>query len=100
MDFDDEPAPWQLEQLVSSFSETDHEPSHDDQDEGSFWRSSEANLVLNTEYFSDKPKQLLGPVRDDDPLLQTTQHKPCVPAVQGEYRRPTPGATVLPRPSC
>lgn len=83
MDLDDEPSPWQLEQLVCSSSDIDHEPS-EGQGENDFWHSSKANLVFDAEYFPVKLRQLLHTVREDDPLLQTTQHKPCIPIEEGE----------------
>lgn len=87
MDFDDEPSPWQLEQLVWSSSELDHERS-DGRDEDHFLHSSEMNLVLDTGCFSAKLKKLLDTIAEDDPLVQTTQRKPSVPILQGESRPP------------
>lgn len=83
MDFEDEPAPWQLEQLLFSSSESDYVHGNGE-DEDSHLRAIERRLADDPEYFPAQLRQLLDMVHEDDPLLQTTQSKPCVPLLKGK----------------
>lgn len=88
MDFEDEPAPWQLEQLLFFSSEIDY--MHEDgQDQDSHLRTIHKRLAADPEYFRGQLRQLLDMIHEDDPLLQTIQSKSCVPILKGKFRQLT-----------
>lgn len=76
MDIDDEPSPWELEQLL--FSSCDIQDGRSQGPEDGHAAQREAQVLLDSGYFSSRLKQSLDTIRKDDPLAQSAQRKPCI----------------------